>query len=122
MAARRRAFIAGVFEHPTRKAVDKSLGQLHREVAAGALADAELTKAEVDGYFVAGDNTNLYPLSFIDYLGLRPKVIGATDTGGSAYVTHVGQAIEAIEAGKCEVALITLAGKPAPRRCGRSCS
>lgn len=112
MAARRRAFIAGVFEHPTRKAVDKSLGQLHREVAAGALADAELTKAEVDGYFVAGDNTNLYPLSFIDYLGLRPKVIGATDTGGSAYVTHVGQAIEAIEAGKCEVALITLAGKP----------
>jgi len=107
-----RALIAGVFEHPTRKAVDKSLAQLHAEVAAGALADAGLTLDDVDGYFVAGDNTNLYPLSLVEYLGLRLKVIGATDTGGSAYVTHVGQAIEAIAAGRCRVALITLAGRP----------
>ena len=107
-----RALIAGVFEHPTRKAADKSLAQLHAEVAAGALADAGLTLDDVDGYFVAGDNTNLYPLSLVDYLGLRLKVIGATDTGGSAYVTHVGQAMEAIAAGRCRVALITLAGRP----------
>jgi acetyl-CoA C-acetyltransferase len=107
-----RAFIAGVFEHPTRKAPDKSLAQLHAEVAAGALADAGLTLDDVDGYFVAGDNTNLYPLSLVEYLGLKLKVIGATDTGGSAYVTHVGQAMDAIAAGRCSVALITLAGRP----------
>ena len=107
-----RAFLAGVFEHPTRKASDKSLAQLHAEVAAGALADAGLTLDDVDGYFVAGDNTNLYPLSLVDYLGLRLKVIGATDTGGSAYVTHVGQAVDAIASGRCSVALITLAGRP----------
>jgi acetyl-CoA C-acetyltransferase len=107
-----RAFIAGVYEHPTRKAPDRSLAQLHAEVAAGALADAGLAVDDVDAYFVAGDNTNLYPLSLMDYLGISPKVIGSTDTGGSAYVTHVGQAMDAIAAGRCSVALITLAGRP----------
>lgn len=112
MAEPDRAYIAGVFEHPTRKAVDKSLGQLHAEVAAGALADAGLTIDDVDGYFVAGDNTNLYPLSLVDYLGLNLSTINATDTGGSAYITHVGQAVDAIAAGRCSVALVTLAGRP----------
>jgi acetyl-CoA C-acetyltransferase len=107
-----RAVIVGAFEHPTRKAADKSLAQLHAEVAHGALADAGLSIEDVDGYFTAGDNTNLYPLSLVDYLGLKVKVLGNTDTGGSAYVTHVGQAIQAIEAGRCSVALITLAGRP----------
>lgn len=112
MSTHDRALIAGVFEHPTRKAVDKSLAQLHLEVALGALADAGLTIADVDGYFVAGDNTNLYPLSLVDYLGLDLKVLGGNDTGGNAYVSHVGQAMEAIAAGRCKVALITLAGRP----------
>ena len=44
-----KAFIAGAFEHPTRKAVDKTVPQLHAEVAAGALKDAGLTKDDVDG-------------------------------------------------------------------------
>ncbi len=35
-----------------------------------------------------------------------------TETGGSSYVIHVGHAAEAIAAGKCSVALITLAGRP----------
>ena len=51
-------------------------------------------------------------LSLVDYLGLRVRTLGATDTGGSAYITHVGQAVEAIAAGRCSVALITLAGRP----------
>ena len=36
----------------------------------------------------------------------------STDTGGSSYLIHVGHAAEAIAAGKCSIALITLAGKP----------
>ncbi len=36
----------------------------------------------------------------------------STDTGGSSYVLHVGHAAQAIAAGKCKVALITLAGRP----------
>ena len=30
------AYIVGAYEHPTRKAPDKSVGQLHAEVAIGA--------------------------------------------------------------------------------------
>jgi acetyl-CoA C-acetyltransferase len=112
MSIKGKAYIAGVYEHPTRKADDKSLAQLHAEVAKGALEDAGLTKDDVDGYFCAGDAPGLGPLSMVDYLGLRLRHVDSTDTGGSSYVVHVGHAAEAIAAGKCQVALVTLAGRP----------
>ena len=112
MSINGKAYIAGVYEHPTRKAVDKSLAQLHAESALGALADAGLTKNDVDGYFCAGDAPGLGPLSLVDYMGLNLRHMDATETGGSSYVLHVGHAAEAIAAGKCSVALITLAGRP----------
>ena len=112
MSINGKAYIAGVYEHPTRKAVDKSLAQLHAESALGALADAGLTKDDVDGYFCAGDAPGLGPLSLVDYMGLNLKHMDATETGGSSYVLHVGHAAEAIAMGKCSVALITLAGRP----------
>ena len=106
------AYIVGAFEHPTRKATDKSLGQLHAEVAKGALADAGLSKHDVDGYFCAGDAAGLGPLSMLDYLGLDVRHMDSTETGGSSYLIHVAHAAQAIAAGKCNVALITLAGRP----------
>ena len=129
MSINGKAYIAGVYEHPTRKAVDKSLAQLHAESTLGALADAGLTKDDVDGYFCAGDAPGLGPLSLVDYMGLNLKHMDATETGGSSYVLHVGHAAEAIAMGKCSVALITLAGRPraegmatgtAPRNYGSS--
>lgn len=129
MSIKGKAYIAGVYEHPTRKAIDKSLAQLHAESALGALADAGLTKDDVDGYFCAGDAPGLGPLSLVDYMGLKLKHMDATETGGSSYVLHVGHAAEAIAMGKCSVALITLAGRPraegmatgtAPRNYGSS--
>jgi acetyl-CoA C-acetyltransferase len=112
MSINGKAYIAGIFEHPTRKADDKSLAQLHAEVAKGALEDAGLTKADVDGYFCAGDAPGLGPLSMVDYMGLKVRHLDSTETGGSSYVLHVGHAAEAIAAGKCSVALITLGGRP----------
>ena len=106
------AYIAGIYEHPTRKADDKSLAQLHAEVAKGALQDAGLTKDDVDGYFCAGDAPGLGPLSMAEYIGLKPRHVESTDVGGSSYILHVGHAAQAIAAGKCSVALITLAGRP----------
>ena len=44
MSIKGKAYIAGIYEHPTRKATDKSLAQLHAEVAKGALDDAGLTQ------------------------------------------------------------------------------
>ncbi|MGH7335674.1 MAG: thiolase domain-containing protein [Candidatus Rokuibacteriota bacterium] len=112
MTIKGKAYIAGIFEHPTRKADDKSLAQLHAESAKGALQDAGLSKEDVDGYFCAADAPGLGPLSMADYMGLRLRHVDTTDTGGSSYVIHVAHAAQAIAAGKCNVALITLAGRP----------
>ena len=107
-----RACIVGAFEHPTRLAPDKSVAQLHAEVAKGALDDAGLTVADVDGYFCSGDSPGAGALSMADYLNLRPRHVDTTETGGSSYLVHVAHAATAIGAGRCNVALITLAGRP----------
>jgi acetyl-CoA C-acetyltransferase len=112
VSIKNKAYIAGVFEHPTRKADQQSLAQLHAESARGALEDAGLGRADVDGYFCAGDAPGLGGLSMADYMGLKLRHIDTTETGGSSYVIHVAHAAEAIAAGKCNVALITLAGRP----------
>src|SRR5689334_16209371 len=112
MSIKNKAYIVGIYEHPTRKAEDKSLAQLHAESAKGAIEDAGLSKSDIDGYFCAGDAPGLGPLSMADYMGLKLRHMDSTDTGGSSYLIHVGHAAEAIALGKCNIALITLAGKP----------
>ena len=106
------ACIVGAYEHPTRKAPDKSVALLHAEVAAGALKDAGLTHADVDGYFCAGDAPGMGPLSMVEYLNLKVRHVDATDIGGASYPMLVSHAADAIRAGRCKVALITLAGRP----------
>jgi len=112
MSIKGKACIVGAYEHPTRKAEDKSVAQLHAEVAKGALEDAGLTRKDIDGYFCAGDAPGLGPLSMADYLGLKLRHMDSTDTGGSSYLIHVAHAAQAIAMGKCSVALVTLAGRP----------
>lgn len=107
------AFIAGAFEHPTRHAPDKSTARLHAECAVGALADAGLSLDDVDGYFCAADaSSGIAPL-MADYLHLpRLRHVNGTEMGGCSYIAHVGHAATAIARGQCDVALITLAGRP----------
>lgn len=104
--------IVGAYEHPTRLATDRSVAQLHAEVAIGALQDAGLSKENIDGYFCAGDAPGIGPLSMIEYLGLTVRYTDSTDIGGSSPIAQVGHAMRAIRAGKCNVALITSAGRP----------
>jgi acetyl-CoA C-acetyltransferase len=106
------AYICGAYEHPTRHAPDKSVAQLHAESALGALADAGLSLAEVDGYFCAGDVPGGTPLVMADYLNLRLRWMDGSELGGCSYIALVEHAAAAIAAGKCSVALITLAGRP----------
>lgn len=105
-----RSYIVGIYEHPTRKATDKSVVQLHAESALGALRDAGLTAADVDGYFCGGDAPG--GIQTVEYLGLKLRHFDATEAGGASYVLDVGHAAQAIAAGKCSVALITLGGRP----------
>ncbi|MEO0823433.1 MAG: thiolase domain-containing protein [Pseudomonadota bacterium] len=112
MTIKNAACIAGAFEHPLRKAPDHSLAELHAECAAGALADAGLSFSDVDGYFCATDAPGFGPLSMADYMGLTLRHLDSTELGGCSYIAHVGHAAAAIALGKCDVALITLAGRP----------
>jgi acetyl-CoA C-acetyltransferase len=117
LSIRGSAYIVGAYEHPGRFLPDLSLAQIHGQVAIGALADAGLSMDDVDGYFCARDAPGLGGLSMVEYLGLSVRYLDSTESGGSSYLSHVGHAAAAIAAGKCSVALITLAGKPrsAPR-------
>ena len=86
----------GVVEH-------KSALQHHAEAAHNALEDAGLSKSDVDGLFTAGFST----LATGEYLGIHPRYTDTTAGGGSSFVIHVAHAMAAINAGYCEVALIT---------------
>ncbi|HZC16999.1 MAG TPA: thiolase domain-containing protein [Caulobacteraceae bacterium] len=118
MSIKGKAYVAGVFEHPTREAIGYSTPQLHAECAKGALEDAGLSKDDIDGYFCAGDAPGFGAMSMADYMGLKLRHMDSTETGGSSYILHVGHAAEAIAAGKCSVALVTLAGRPRTARMG----
>ncbi len=109
MTINARAWIAGVFEHPRREIRDRSIPQLHAEVALGALADAGLDVSDVDGY-LCDSSAGFGAISMADYLNLRPRFVDSTETGGSSYLVHVGHAAAAIATGRCQVALITMAG------------
>jgi acetyl-CoA C-acetyltransferase len=87
--------------------------EIHCDVAFGALADAGLTLADVDAYYCDGEAPGIGGMSMIEYLGLRGvRNVDSTETGGSSYLVHVAHAAAAMAAGKCRVALITLAGNP----------
>jgi acetyl-CoA C-acetyltransferase len=51
-------------------------------------------------------------LSILDYLNLKVRHVGASELGGASYLSHVAHAAQAIRLGKCNVALITCAGRP----------
>jgi acetyl-CoA C-acetyltransferase len=110
------ASIAGAYEHPGRVLPDVSTAQIHVEAAIGALSDAGLDLTDVDGYFCSGDAPG-GPIAMADHLGLAARHIDSTDLGGSTYVAEVSHAAQAIAAGKCQVALISMGGRP--RSAGR---
>ena len=113
MTIKGKSYIVGAYEHPLRKAPNHSVAQLHAEVAKGALEDAGLTKNDIDGYFCAGDAPGANIWSMANYMNLKQlRHVDSTDMGGCSYLVHVAHAAEAIAAGKCNVALVTLAGRP----------
>jgi acetyl-CoA acetyltransferase len=96
--------IVGVAESDEMGTVpNKSSLQHHAEAAHNALADAGVSKDEVNGLFTAGFST----LATAEYLGIQPTFTDNTSVGGSSFVIHVAHAIAAIRAGYCDMALIT---------------
>jgi acetyl-CoA acetyltransferase len=82
----------------------KSALQLHMEATRTALDDAGLRKSDVDAVFTSGRNM---AADLPEYLGIRPRFVDGTQVGGCSFILHVEHALAAINAGLCEVALIT---------------
>lgn len=119
MSIKGKAYVAGIFEHPLRKAPELSTAQLHAEVAKGALDDAGLSWQDVDGYFCGGDAPGMGAMNIAEYMGLtKLRYIDSTETGGSSYVLHLHHAAQAIAAGRCNVALVSMADRPLQRGAG----
>ncbi|MEE9281995.1 MAG: acetyl-CoA acetyltransferase [Myxococcota bacterium] len=99
--------IAGVHEHPTRWAPDRTEWQIMGESARGALDDAGLELSDIDGLLAAGMGMGaMGVVSLAEYLNLKPDYLDGTNIGGSSFVAHVSHAAAAIHAGLCEVGLI----------------
>ena len=114
-----KAYIAGIYEHPLRRADGVSTIQLHADVAHGALLDAGLQLSDVDGYFCGADAPGIGGMGVAEHIGLTGlRYMDSTETGGSSYLLHVSHAAKAIAAGHCNVALVTMADRPLAGKAG----
>jgi acetyl-CoA acetyltransferase len=95
----------------------------HVQAFQRALADSGLAKPDIDGYMMAEawiPGVPGYELpEMVDYLGLDPRWMDGTYTGGSAAEFHLQHAEAAIRAGMAETILITY-GSDFLTRLGRS--
>ena len=117
MSLSRKACVAGVYEHPTRFAPNKTMFQIMAESARGAIADAGLTIKDIDGLCTTGVGMGwMGLLGFCDYLNLTPSYVDSTAIGGSSFVAHTAHAAAAIAAGLCETVLIVYGSTAASQR------
>ena len=71
-----------------------------------ALDDAGLQLSDIDG-ICGGTFYHMFPtLTMAEYLGIKPKWSNADQTGGSSFLSHLQEAVMAIEAGLCNTVLI----------------
>jgi acetyl-CoA acetyltransferase len=86
------------------KLPDRSVFQLHLEGARNALADAGLTKDDIDGVATVGTPG---PVQIAHALDITPAWLDGTSVGGTSFLFHVRHAVAAIKAGLCHTVLIT---------------
>lgn len=76
------------------------------EASRAALDEAGLTLADVDGFFCTTMEDSMPALMAAEHLGIAPRFIEGTMTGGSSFVHYLLSATMALEARLCDVALI----------------
>lgn len=86
--------------------------------AAGALRDAGLTLADVDGVFAAyawEEPSIMFASEVANTLGVEPRYVETVSFGGASPAIMVARAAQAIRDGLCEVALLVAASNRASR-------
>jgi len=74
--------------------------------ALAALGDAGLKLSDVDGLFCTMMEDSMPALMAAEYLGIQPRFIDGTMSGGSSFVNYLTSTTMALDAGLCDVALI----------------
>lgn len=80
--------------------------ELMAQAVQKALADCGLALKDVDGLFVSSVTNAMPTVSAAEYFGIKPRYAAGTFIGGSAFVAGALDAMMALHAGVCDVALI----------------
>lgn len=115
MTLRGTAVIAGIGHTEFGKLPGRSTLSLNAEACRKALEDASIEKDMVDGLFVkypTSAHQSMYGQTLAESLGIQPAIGGVWDQGGAANASMIGYAVMAIDAGQCDVALVTFADNP----------
>lgn len=92
----------GIGSSPGYEAIDLAVHASLR-----ALTDAGLKPSDVDGLFTTLAQDPFSSLTMAEYFGIHPKVTDNSRTGGSSFQIQAMWAALALDAGLCDVALIT---------------
>jgi acetyl-CoA acetyltransferase len=107
--------IAGVGHTAYGKLPGRSTISLNVEACRNALADAGIEKDRVDAVWAKVPTSQLeflYGAKVAEALGVQPAAGGVLDLGGASVIAMISHTALAIQAGMCEVALITSADNP----------
>jgi acetyl-CoA acetyltransferase len=113
---RGKAVIAGIGQTAYGKLPGRSTFSLNVEACRNALADAGIEKDAVDALYTKIPTSKfemMYAQKLAEAMRLTPRIGGSWDQGGASSISMISFAAMAIEAGQCEVALVTLADNPA---------
>ena len=104
--------IVGAFDTEVGVLPGRSPMQLAVEAALGAIADAGLTKEDVDGLVTCGAMAEpmMYPAeTMAEYLQIFPRYCMAVAAGGGTTFSAIYQAASLIEAGMADIVVVAMA-------------
>jgi acetyl-CoA acetyltransferase len=109
-ADRRRVAVVGVALSDIGRVDDKTELQLHQQAISRAVADAGMSKGDVDGLCSTGTGI-LSPIEVAEYVGLAPQLahVESTTVGGSTWQFMARHAATAISAGLVDVVVLSYA-------------
>ncbi|WP_151448933.1 thiolase family protein [Lacisediminimonas profundi] len=103
------AFITGACDTEVGELAGSSCMGLHAQAAMGAVADAGLTLADIDGVLCAYSFTEPHLMLasvFCEYLGIHPGYCTSIQAGGASAAIMIMQAAALVASGQCQHVLV----------------
>ncbi|NYT22036.1 thiolase family protein [Alcaligenaceae bacterium] len=103
------AYISGVYDTQVGELPGSSCMGLHAEAAFGAIRDAGLEPADIDGVLCAYSFTQPHLMLasvFCEYTGIHPNFCAAVQAGGASAAIMVMQAAALVASGQCKHVLV----------------